>query len=587
MRTTLRSTPDLFPPRDRRRERRRRVLRIAGGVLITLLLALLAGGIWLRGRLSGSLPRLDGELRADGLGAAVTIERDALGIPTIRGESRRDVAFALGFLHAQERFFQMDLLRRAAAGELAELIGPAVLGTDRDIRVHRFRNVARSILLRMAMRELIDAYTGGVNAGLSSLSAPPFEYLLLRSQPRPWQAEDVVLAVLAMYIDLQPANGSRESAVGLLYDVLPLQLADFLAARGTAWDAPVAGYAEKTPSVPGPEVYDLRRQARREPYEQPRGAQSGPPGSSGYPNLARDPSGPPSAPAELGDVVNPLLGGFGDGRNVAGSNSWAVAGSRTADAGALLAGDMHLDLAVPNIWYRASMAYPDVHGTARVVTGVTLPGTPALVVGSNGDVAWTFTNSNVDASDLVLLDFADDAELMYGTADGPRALERHVEVIHVRGGEDDTLVVLESIWGPVVDRDHAGRMRVLRWVAHDDNAVNLGLVEMEQTRNIEEALEVANRTGIPAQNCVMADRSGRIAWTIMGLLPRRFGLDGRRPSSWADGSRGWDGTLTPAEYPRIVDPAEGRIWTANARVVDGEMLSLLGDGGYALGARAR
>ena len=249
---------------------------------------------------------------------------------------------------------------------------------------------------------------------------------------------------------------------------------------------------------------------------------------------------------------------------------------------------MHLGISVPNIWFRASFVWPDETNPDRPhqVTGVTLPGTPVIVVGSNGYIAWGFTNSQGDWSDLVLLTSDSDDPRSYRTADGSRQFERHIEIIKVRDSGDSLVEVIETIWGPIIDRDHRGRRRALRWVAHDVEAVNLGLLEMETARTIDEALTLAVQSGSPAQNFVVADTAGQIAWTILGRIPRRFGFDGRTPTSWSDGSRGWDGYLEPSEYPRIVEPPAGRIWTANARVVSGEKAEKLGQGFYDLGARA-
>jgi penicillin amidase len=147
--------------------------------------------------------------------------------------------------------------------------------------------------------------------------------------------------------------------------------------------------------------------------------------------------------------------------------------------------------------------------------------------------------------------------------------------------------VRETIWGPVIGRDHRGRLRALRWIAHDPEAADVDLGRLEAAGNLDEALEIAAGAGAPPQNFVCADSTGRIGWTILGRIPRRFGHDGRLPASWADGSRGWDGWLEPAEYPRIADPEDGLLWTANSRVVDGDALRLIGDGAYADGARAR
>ncbi len=516
-----------------------------------VLVVLVAGGtgVWLYGRISASLPQLDGEVTLSGLAARVTVERDALGVPTIRGSSRVDVARALGFVHAQERFFQMDLLRRSGAGELAELVGPAAVKRDRLARVHRFRDVARRAVARASDREhtLLDAYAAGVNAGLAELGAPPFEYLLLRAEPAPWKPEDSVLTVLAMFMELQDEDGSRESDLGVLHDTLPEPLFDFLAPRGTEWDAPVVGEPFAQPPVPGPEIFDLRSR----------------------PSLPREAA---AAPLDLEPVA-------------LGSNNWAVAGSRTADGRAILADDMHLHIGIPNTWYRASLVWRE-GGEDRRMTGVSLPGTPAVVVGSNGHVAWGFTNSYGDYGDLVVLEGVPGDEDSYATPDGPRRIERVTERISVKGAADEELVVEETIWGPVIDRDHLGRRRALRWTAHDPEAVNLRMVDLGSARSLSEALGIAARCGIPAQNFVCADEAGRIGWTIIGRIPRRVGFDGRLPGSWADGERRWDGWLDPAEYPRIVDPPGGLLWTANARVVGGEMLAEIGDGGYDLGARA-
>ncbi len=252
----------------------------------------------------------------------------------------------------------------------------------------------------------------------------------------------------------------------------------------------------------------------------------------------------------------------------------------------MLANDMHLMLRVPNIWYRATFVYPDPAGREQRISGVTLPGTPALVAGSNGHLAWGYTNSEGDWADLVLLESGDSGNT-YQTPEGPRPFHAIQETIAIKDAPAETLEIRETIWGPVLDRDHQGRQRALRWVAHDPQAVNLKLMELESAEMLEAALAIAHRSRAPAQNILLASADGRIAWTLTGPIPRRFGHDGRLPSSWADGQRGWSGWLGPADYPQIVDPPSGRLWTANGRVVDREWLEVVGDGGYALGARAR
>jgi penicillin amidase len=531
----------------------RRGRRVALGLALLLLLLLLGAGgsgAWLNQRVRASLPQLEGRRTLPGLQAPVTIGRDARGVPRIEGATRLDLARATGFLHAQERFFQMDLLRRRAAGELSELIGPATIKLDREMRVHRFRHVAEKVVAAGTAEErgFLEAYAAGVNEGLQALGAPPFEYLALRVSPVPWRPEDSALASLAMFVTLQGNQPERESMIGLLRDLLPAGLASFLDPRGSEWDAPVEGEPFATPPIPGPDVYDLRKE--------------------GVPVLAQS--------ARRLEDVEPLA--------AAGSNNWAVAGAHTASGAPLLADDMHLAIGVPNTWYRASLVWTE--GGRREVTGVTLPGTPSVIVGSNGHVAWGFTNSEGDWADLVEIEPDPQDGDAYRTPEGPRRFERMTQRIKVKGAPEETLEVVGTVWGPVVDKDHRGRARALRWVAHDPEGVNLRLTGLETAQTLAEAQEVANRAGIPAQNFVAVDRDGHIGWTIMGRMPRRVGFDGRAPSSWADGQRRWDGWREPADYPRLVDPPGGRIWTANARVVGGAMYEKLQEGAYDLGARA-
>jgi penicillin amidase len=552
-----------------RRSLLRRLLRVLLVALLVVAVLSGAGALWVRSLLLGSLPKLSGEIEGSGVAAPVRIERDALGVPTIHAQTREDLLFALGFLHAQDRFFQMDLLRRVAAGEMAALLGPTVVGMDRKSRVHRFRDLARRAVTEMTVAERrgLDAYVHGVNAGLEALDARPFEYYLLGQRPEPWESADCFLVLCSMFLLLQGHEHVHESALGVLHDVMPPALCDFLAPLGTEWDAPLEGGPIPTPPIPGPATFDLR-------------SSSVAPGSRVRQNAGeRTPRS-----GEPGYHLRSWLERPGVAR---GSNNWALTGSRTHHGGAILADDMHLDIRVPNTWYRISLRCPAAADTPAIqATGVTLPGGPALVVGSNGHIAWGFTNSYGDFSDLVVLDLDPADANAYLTPQGKKRFEKHQEVIHVHGGPDEYLEVVSTIWGPVIDTDHHGRKRALRWVAHDIEGINLGLTRLPTAQTLEEALDLANRSGGPHQNFTVADDRGRIAWTIFGRLPRRVGHDGRLPASWADGSRRWDGYLRPEEYPRIVQPAEGRIWTANSRVVNGEKLAKIGFGGYDLGVRA-
>lgn len=540
-----------------------RVLALGLAALLGLLLLVgAAAGLWGWRTLTASLPMDKGSLVLPGLAAPVTVARDALGIPTIKGQSRLDVARVTGFVHAQERFFQMDLQRRRAAGELAELVGPAALPLDRAVRIHRLRERARRVLAAAATDErgLLAAYTEGVNAGLQALRARPFEYLLLGTAPAPWRAEESILVVLSMFMELQDENGDEDRRRGLIIEHLPSPLADFLLALGSDWDTPLEGPRLGPPPIPGPEVLDLR------------------PGIEGARGGA----------AALGPAPTSDAYPVPDADLIAGSNAWVVGGTHTTSGAALLASDMHLGLSLPNTWYRAVLGWGEgsPEGPTRLV-GVTLPGVPSLVAGSNGRIAWGFSNAEIDAADLVILDPDPADPGRYVTPWGMRPYETRVERIGIKGAREDRLAVRETLWGPVVGIWADGRPLALRWVAHEVEGVNLALMRMEQAQTLAQALKAAQGSGIPAQNCVVADATGAIGWTIAGRIPRRVGVDGRVPVSWSDGSRGWRGWLTPDEVPRIVDPPSGRIVTANNRLLGGEALRILGEQAYDQGARAR
>ena len=533
--------------------RRRRLLtNVALGLLAVLVLL----GLALTFLIRGSLPVLSGEMALQGLAGAVTVERDENGVATVRGDDRADVARATGFLHGQERFFQMDLMRRRAAGELSELIGAATVEVDEGARIHRFRNVAQKVVARFTPREkkLADAYVEGVNAGLSALRARPYEYLLLRAAPSPWKSEDSVLCALSMFLTLHESRGERESTLAVLRDALPPAMFDFLAPRGTLeWDAPIDGGPIAEGPIPGPEIFDLKALPEAK-------------AARNYPS-----------PDRFGPEDNlPYIG----------SNNWAIDGARSANGLAMVADDMHLDITVPNIWFRLRMIFKDENGQERSVSGVSLPGTAGIVAGSNGRIAWGFTNTQADWNDLVLLEPGVRPNT-YLTPEGPKEFERLSETINVAGASPRTLEILNTIWGPVIDRDHNGQLRAYQWTAHDPEAVNLKLLDIEGANTIEEAVAVAHTAGAPPQNAMIADRTGRIAWTVAGRIPRRVGFEGRLPVTRTDASRKWDGWVASADVPRVIDPPSGRLWTANARVVSGPMLAIMGEGNYPLGARAK
>ncbi|WP_202845649.1 penicillin acylase family protein [Luteimonas saliphila] len=562
--------------------------------LSVIVLLIVASAWWL---LRGSLPALDGERPLAGLVAPVAVARDALGVVTIDAASEIDAVRALGYVHAQERYFEMDLLRRTAAGELSALFGPVALDVDRRHRAHRMRARVNAALDAVAGDKLplLQAYADGVNAGLAALRVRPWPYLLLRRQPQPWLATDTALAGYAMYFDLQDAANARELALWKLRPHLPQPLFALLTHPGSSWDAPLTGEAFGDAVLPSAEQLDLRKLDAPEP---------GGPGPALARTLSTSQRTAPVFPAtyEAGTGGSPAATGY-----FPGSNNFAVSGALTADGRAIVADDMHLGLRAPNLWFRARLRWPDVRAPGgRVdVQGVTLPGLPAVVVGSNGHVAWGYTNSYGDYLDWALETpcEGDPSSIPADTTCTP--LEIHPERIEVAGGDPVAFDVRESYWGPVLHDLPDGQVLSLRWTAHLPGSVNLGLMDFARVGDLDAALAIADRTAIPTQNLVLGDSKGDIAWRWLGPLPARA------PACRPDGPQSVDTVartppfMDPAQHassspddpacrpwwiatsgsPAVRSPAVDRLWTANARVVSGGDLARIGDGGYALGAR--
>ncbi len=527
----------------RKRPWRRWALRLLLGLVGLVLIGVL--GAW-QG-LRGSIARLDGEVALPGLSKPVTISRDALGVVTIEAGSEADVVRALGFVHAQERYFEMDLARRSAAGELSALLGAATLPIDRERRVHRMRaRVAQHILDEKVLggwRPLLDAYSAGANAGLASLSVRPWPYLLLRQSPMAWTAEDTVLSGQALYFDLQGYHPFARLALWRLSRSLPAPLFAMLNHGGTSWDAPLDGESLGDAPLPGPEAIDLRRL----PTE---------PKSEVVPGSA-------SAP---------------------GSNNLAVAGSLTKDGRAIVGGDMHLALRAPSVWFRARLIYPDPRAPGgRVdVSGFTVPGIPGVIAGSTGHVAWAVTNAYNDTSQWAQMPPCKETPAQCG-------ITEHREAIEVADAAPEVLLVRETAWGPILRREPDGSLLALRWAAHIPGSVSSGLAEFVHARNLDEAFAIADRAGTPVQNLVVADSAGRIGWRILGALPNwqapcnQTGIE--RVVVPAGACPPWPVSTSIA--PEIRDPASRRLWTANNRVIGGAEGARIGYIGRDNSARAR
>ncbi|GAB5559088.1 MAG: penicillin acylase family protein [Synoicihabitans sp.] len=519
------------------------VIRWVGILASLAVLIILLGFAWVWHRIETSLPTLDGTAQIAGLSAEVRLERDEDGSVTIQAASRLDAARALGFAHGQDRFFQMDVTRRRAAGELSALFGDAALPLDRSVVGHRFRALAQAALAMLPPEQVarLEAYAAGVNAGLQSLEKSPWEYAVLRADARPWAPEDCGLVFYAMVLELQDERGRYEQNLNSLRDVMGKRAADFFAPLIGPQDSAFDGSTQALPPLPSERVLDLR--------------------GFDLPQLG------------LLDAteVPPVLG----------SNAIAVPGDRTGHGAGLIAGDPHLAMQVPNTWYRASLLWSDSSGVPHRVTGVSLPGVPGIIIGSNGHIAWTFTNATVDIGDLVPLDLNQIApELLYHKGAESLEFEERVDIITLKDGSTEEVPSTWTIYGPIVDRTIKGKPLAFRWVFHDPAALNFDLLDLMEARDVEDAIAIAATSGMPNQNLFVADSSGEAAWTLTGKIPQRFGFDGRFPVEWTFGDRGWDGYISADKRPVIRASADRPLWSGNQRKVSGEDLAVVGDAGY-------
>ncbi|NNG42656.1 penicillin acylase family protein [Pseudoalteromonas sp. NEC-BIFX-2020_002] len=494
--------------------------------LTVLILGLAATGI-IYGALSLSLPTLDGNGHSHEVGNKVTISRDELGQAVINANSRNDAAYGLGFAHGQDRFFQMDLLRRNAAGELSELFGEAALELDKKMRFHQLRKRSVTIVKQLPAADqlLLKSYAAGVNEGLAQIGFASFEYILTGAAQKPWRSEDSLLVIFSMYLDLQTATFERDKALIQIEQLYGAEMVAFLT-QPSKFQAALDG------SLLSQYIDDI-------------------------PQLRKQDPAIPDAYAWQSIAVN----------QERGSNNWAVTGQLTQTGAGMLSDDMHLSMAVPVIWYRAQLNYV-VSGQATQVTGVSLPGAPAIVVGTNNKIAWGFTNGYLDTADWVALD-------------AESKTWQVTEQIRLPDGTTQPYELTLSNYGPV--REISGKRYALSWVAHQSYAVDMDLLKLEQAVTVDDALTIASDVGIPVQNLMVVDSQGNAAWKNMGAIPGRI-----QPSELAvqesDYSAQWqDNELI---RPDVKNPENGRLWTGNSRVVSAQDNKRFGNGGYALGARS-
>ena len=451
------------------------------------------------------------------LGAPATILLDGVDVPTIEAEGIADLARAQGWLHARERFMQMDLARRQAAGELGQVV-PAGVAMDRRTRPLGLRSVAERALAAMPadQREVLERYAEGVNAQLAT--GAPLEYRMLRQQPAMWRPEDTLLVELGMALFLDSSAEADRARTGLARAVDPA-VARFLMSSAGALSMSVDGSPlPAPPSLPSESQLDLRTRAPRA-------------GAS------------PTAPSE----AKP------------GSNAFAVAAARTKNGRAIVGNDMHLALTAPGIWYRVSLRWP-----GNQLDGLSLPGVPLIIQGTNGSVAWAFTNLTADLADLILVETDPNDATRYLIEGGSEPFT----VEEVRLGmppRDEALSIRSTRWGPIVGDAPGGPLVALRWTFHEKGAIDCGLFALAFARTLEAALDAARDWRGPPQNVLIASKDGRIGWTIAGSLPDRARLT---PTivPWSQAPE-WRGILPAAQKPRVVDPASGILTSGNQLAV--------------------
>ena len=493
-----------------------------------LLVAAAVGYLWIR----GSLPDLVGTVSAVGISAPVEIIRDRHGVPHVVAMSRDDALYGLGYVHAQDRLWQMEVNRRIGAGRLSEVLGRYTLPLDRTMRVLGFNRSARQNLANSdpSTRRALESYTAGVNAFIASrdlLGRPlPPEFIVLGVNPEPWKPEDSLVSGKMIAFELSVNMREELLRAHLAQTLDPQQLADIY------------------PAYPHPDAHEL---------------------------------------GELSDLYASIPWGAAwralaqrsDREN--GSNNWVVPGSHSATGKPILANDPHLRLSVPSVWYLAHLEAPGLNAI-----GATMPAMPSVVLGRNDRVAWGFTNTYGDVQDVFIERMVDGDPDRYMSPDGPRRFELHEEVIRVRNEKPVHLAVRATRHGPVISDLMTDEQRAqlgntvlsLAYTALDENDLTFrALLGIQKARNWEEFSAALRDYAAPQQNMVYADVDGNVGLIAPAWVPQRDPankLQGAFPSLGWDALYDWKGFVPFDELPQRLNPADGLIATANDSIVDSD-----------------
>jgi penicillin G amidase len=517
------------------------LVRIAAGVAISLLIAATVGIIgsvvWLKSAMREQLPLLDGQLQLPGLSAPVLVRRDGHGIPHIQAATMEDLVEAQGFVVAQDRLWQMDMARRFAAGELAELLGSSVVEHDKLQRVLQIRPSAERLTANMPedQKRLFEAFARGVNAYIASHQDNlPAEFRLLDYKPRPWQPVDswlVALNMVARLDTLYPWKLEREKVEAKLAPNLAAQL------------YPTTTWRDHPPTQSIPDLTAPQQDIPNAPLDE---------SQSSLEDLLRL--------REILRLGSPRCDGC-----QRGSNEWAVSGAHTASGKAMLSNDMHLEHSIPDIWHEEDLQAGSFH-----VAGVTTPGIPLIIEGHNEHIAWGYTTLNGDVQDVYVEKTNGQGE--YWAGNGWRQPEHDLEHIHVRFGKDVLLDVERTEHGPVITPmlPHETRMLALKWTLYSTQLRGLPLQAIDAASNWTEFRQALSQWWGPTQNLAYADDQGHIGYQPVGLFPvRAAGLSGVpivETGTAADNDHEWQGYIPFTELPSVLDPDNGMVATANARI---------------------
>jgi penicillin amidase len=502
-------------------------------ILLTILLLLCAGIVtWFFVIAHSALPALDGTLAVRGLSAPVSVTRDSHGVPTINAQTTNDLFLAQGYVTAQDRLFQMDLLRRAAKGELSEIVGEPALKHDRQQRILGLRATAEKEIQSATAddRQQFEAYARGVNAFIEShRDRLPVEFRLLHYSPRPWTFEDSLTIGYQMVQTLSISPKAALTREKILAKLGPELTADLYVNRSWRDHPPTASSPAFEDNAP--EQAPLQKSAM----------------------VALNTSVP--------NLLQPWLeDSFRDDPAPLGSNNWVVSGDHTTTGKPLLSNDMHLGHQMPNLWYEAHLRSGDFD-----VAGVTLPGYPYVIVGHNRRIAWGCTNVGPTVEDAYIETF--NSQGQYLTPDGWKSPEIRREVIHIKDKPDVALNVEVTRHGPIVTELSPGESRkiALRWTLYD--GIRSPFFHVDSAQDWQQFRQALSKFDAPAQNIVYADVDGNIGYQATGKIPIRAAGDGSLPVDGATNTYEWTGYIPFDKLPSIFNPPSGIIATANSRIV--------------------